>query len=94
MLAVQHHIQDRTTENKDEYGTSEDERIQASPREGRQPPQRQPSAILHRLFEILSFSSFCFSMVDPETVAGLPGMGLMRVVRALRLGQRRGRRRR
>jgi hypothetical protein len=51
MLEVQHHIQDRTTEDKDEDGASEDERTQASPREGRQPPQRQPSAILHRLFE-------------------------------------------
>ena len=44
-------IQDRATENKDDYGASEDKRTQASPREGRQPPQRQPSAILHRLFE-------------------------------------------
>jgi len=43
-------IQNRTTEDKDEYGASEDERTQASSHESRQPPQRQPSAILHRLF--------------------------------------------
>ena len=27
MLEVQHHIQDPTTEDKDEYGASEDERL-------------------------------------------------------------------
>jgi hypothetical protein len=41
-------IEDRTTEQKDEHRDGENERTKGSPHIGRQPPQRQLPAMLHR----------------------------------------------
>ena len=43
-------VEDRTTEHKDEHRDGKDDRTKAKTHVGREPPQRQLPAVLHRLF--------------------------------------------